>query len=72
MTAITGLLVVLNQTGVIGNQDDATGATDGTTTSTSIESSLEGEGDAIAGMWEGTAKSPDGSNSFTVELVSCN
>lgn len=73
ITAVTGLLVVLDQTGVIGSDSAADDAT-----KPAVSSSLQpspspseqvqaAEGDALAGIWVGTA-APAGGSTFVVRL----
>jgi len=74
ITAVTGLLVVLLQTGGGDGEGTPDGpsppivASSSQSPSTGGATDLEGEGDALAGTWRGTAAQTDGSSPFSVRL----
>jgi len=71
ITAITGLLVALGQSGLLEGgtaNDDPTAAASTPPESPATASSADAEGDVLAGTWQGRAAPGDGGKVFDVRL----
>ena len=70
ITAVTGLLVALGQTGVLdrGTSDDSTTVASTPRDSPATASAAGAAGDVLAGSWQGRAAPADGGSAFDVRL----
>ena len=73
ITAVTGLLVALGQAGLLcggttNNNPDAAASTPSESPPSATVPTVEGEGDALAGTWQGRAAQADGRKPFDVRL----
>jgi hypothetical protein len=73
ITAVTGLLVALGQAGLLGggttnDNPDAAASTSSESPPAASVTTVQGEGDALAGTWQGRAAQADGRKPFDVRL----